>query len=144
MVAQTHIRTDKDTLSRLKVLAGDKSLNSLLRDIASGVELPALTRDEIADRLDTISEQITELQENFLGLDETWWNSFMKHEKDVLMMGTIVGLLASAIEQGNPEKFKDLQLIIRDQAKEIVDRDWQKHLDKHGFYEEDGKIKRNR
>lgn len=142
MVMQTHIRSDKETVAKLKVLAGERSLNALLQDVAAGVEVPALTRDGITERLEKISGQITELQDNFKGLDETWFKSFMKIQKDMLLQATISGMLVSALEQLDPERFAGLKRIIQEQSKQSTDEDWQNYLHENGFYEENGEIKK--
>lgn len=67
--AQTGIRTDKDTLKKLKELAGDKSLGAYLRDLANGVvqepvPVDALDkfRESMLKRLDKMDKTLERLE----------------------------------------------------------------------------------
>jgi len=118
-------------------MAGDKPLAAFLRDLANGVEQAPVPVNELEALRNSVLRKIEELRQDIKGLDETWWQSFMKHEKDILAQ-TIRQTLTLLLLR-HPELDPDE---ILPQFDSILNEQWSEHLTKNGMVERDGRIDR--
>lgn len=58
----THIRSDKDTLAKLKVMAGDKPVATFLRDLANGVEQTPVPVNELEALRKSVLKRLEKLE----------------------------------------------------------------------------------
>jgi hypothetical protein len=128
---QTGIRTDRDTLTKLKVLAGEKSMGQYLRDIANGIETPPVPVNELEILRSSILKQLEEIKASIAEFDDAWFRSFMKHEKDVMFMANVQALMLKVQDKVNPGAWD----YVMGEAERITKEDWQEHLDKNGLVE---------
>lgn len=140
MTSQTHIRTDKDTLARLRSIAGDMPVTTYLREVVSkpgGVipdtPLDAL-RKSILSRFDKIDKRLESIESDINEFDKTWFKSFLKHERDILWLSNMTGALRDTIESINslpPGKRLDPETLrknIIEAADVATDKEWARVL----------------
>jgi hypothetical protein len=127
----THIRTDKDTLAKLRVMAAGKPITAYIRDLANGVETAPVPVNELEILRSSILKQLEEIKASIAGLDDAWFRSFMKHEKDVMYMANVQALMLKVQEKVNPGAWD----YVMTEAERITNEDWQKHLDDNGLVE---------
>ena len=128
---QTGIRTDRDTLTKLKVLAGEKSMGQYLRDIANGIETPPVPVNELEILRSSILKQLEDIKEQLASFDDAWFRSFMKHEKDVMFMANVQALMLKVQDKVNPGAWD----YVMKEAERINNEDWKKHLEDNGLVE---------
>ena len=135
---------DTNTLARLRVLSGQKPVARYLRelsliltqdsppsmdDLQGGESLTPIRKQlsELKSDMESIKADIQELAENFTGLDKTWHKSFVKHEKDLLLMVNYCNALGSAIEKLHPD-YKGVGKTIRDAGLELTKKQWSEKM----------------
>lgn len=122
------IRSDAQTIEKLKVIAGDRSLSELLRDIAEDRESPLETlRASLLKQLEDIKAQIS-------GLDESWFKSFVKHEKDVMFLSNVQALMLKVQDKVNTGAWD----YVMKEAERITNENWREYLEKNELTEIEG------
>lgn len=125
------IRSDRQTIEGLKKVAGDRPVARLLRDIASGSDKSSVPANELEVLRSSILKQLEEIKEQIAGLDDAWFRSFLKHEKDVLFMTNVQALMLKVQDKINPGAWE----YVMSEAERITKEDWQGHLKKNGITE---------
>lgn len=114
---QTAIRTDKETLAKLKLLAGDKSLGAFLRDIADNNVVITPVEVEVSE-VDTLRKSLLKQIESIKITQEAIID--LMTSLNTRIEGTFTGLM---YEQENNDKlfdyFSDKDSDFRDYRKQI-------------------------
>lgn len=137
------IVVDPATHAKLKARAGGWGIATLVKEWANDPEPEYLSevealRSSILKQLKEIKDEVGVIKADIEHFDNVWWRSFLKHEKDILKIGVMMGLLRSAIQhfhQGDPDAECLEQLIVEQTAEESEKR-WRAHAEKNGIPEE--------
>lgn len=134
-IVGTHIRSDKDTLAKLKVLAGEKPVAQFLRDIATGKDTMSVPVNELEILRASLIKQLDDIKGQIADLAAKSWNVYMAHEKALMTVATQAGMIASYLElrDERPGLMNEIMGAVEKQVK----RDWQAHLEKNGMTESD-------
>lgn len=133
MKETTHIRVGVDTLERLKKVSGeaDKSIAEYVHDLAFNSSVPPNIQDSLEALRQSILKQLEDIKQDIAGLDNSWFRSFLKHEKDVLLMTNVQALMLKIMDKVNPGSW---DYVIKE-AERITKDDWAAHLKKNGISE---------